>query len=63
MPCHGILLVYSFSTWQISSEVAKYLMTHYGILCHITKVVFGMNKGLLSLNIGLANKAFECSLM
>jgi hypothetical protein len=49
--------------WQISNEMAKYLLTHHGIFCHITKVVFGMNKGLLTLNMGLANRAFECSHM
>jgi hypothetical protein len=35
--CHGIFLVYSFSTWKISSDVAKYLMTCLGILCQVTK--------------------------
>ncbi len=63
MPCHGIFLVYSFSMWQISNDVIKYSMTCHQIFCHITKVFLKINKGLLTLNMGLANKALECNLM
>jgi hypothetical protein len=42
-------LVYLFSTWKISSDMEKYSMTCHQIFCHITKVFFGINKGLLIL--------------
>jgi hypothetical protein len=63
MPCHGIFLVYSFSMWKFSTNVAKYLMTCHGIFCHITKVFFGINKGSLITNMGLANRALKCNFM
>jgi hypothetical protein len=63
MPFHGIFWVYSFSMWQISSDMGKYSMTCHQIFCHITKVFFGINKGLLTLNVGLANKTLKCSFM
>jgi hypothetical protein len=63
MPCHGIFLVYSFSIWKILDDVAKYSMTWHGIFCHITYIFFRINNGLLTLNMGLANRVLECSLM
>jgi hypothetical protein len=63
MPYYGIFMVYLFSTWKFSNDMAKYLMTCHGIFCHVTKVFFGINKRLLTLNMGLVNKAFECNFM
>jgi hypothetical protein len=63
MPCHEIFFIYLFSMWQISSDMAKYSMTCHHILCHITKIFFGINQGLLTLNMGLADIALKWSLM
>jgi hypothetical protein len=48
---------------KISSDGAKYLMTSHGIFYHATKLFFRINKGLLTLNMGLENKALESNLM
>jgi hypothetical protein len=48
---------------KILDDVAKYSMTWHRIFCHITYIVFGINNGLVILNMGLANRVLECSLM
>jgi hypothetical protein len=77
MPCHGIFLVYSSITWILLSDVAKYFITHiifhdvakyfltsHGIFCHVTSMVCSnMNNDLLSLNMGLAKKVVESSIV
>jgi len=45
-------------------DVAKYFLTSHGIFCHVTSMVCSdMNNDLLSLNMGLAKKAVESSIM
>jgi hypothetical protein len=34
MPCHGIFLIYSFTTWILLSDVAKHSITSWNIMCH-----------------------------
>ncbi len=56
MPCHGILLLYSFSIWQILCDVVEYSTTSCAW-------VFGINNSLLILNMGLANKVVEYNII
>ncbi len=41
----------------------KYTMTWHGILCHVSYIFLGSNNGLLTLNMDLANRTFDYSLM
>jgi hypothetical protein len=63
MPCHGIFLIDSFSIWKILDDVVKYSMTWHGLVCHITYIFFRINNGLLTLDMGLANRILKCNLM
>jgi hypothetical protein len=54
MPCHGIFLFF-FSTWKLFGDMAKHSMA-----CQrICMVGFGINNGLLILNMGLAKKVVK----
>jgi hypothetical protein len=48
----------------IFHDVAKYVLTSHGIFCHITSMVcYDMNNDLLNLNMGLAKKVVESSIV
>ncbi len=59
MSRHGISLIYSFATWILWSDVTKYFTTSPRIFCHVTS----KNNGLLTLNMGLAKKAINSSIV
>jgi hypothetical protein len=60
MPCHEIFLCHV----EILCDVAKYSMTYHEIFCDITCVVcLRINTGLLIINMGLANRTTESSIM
>ncbi len=77
MSRHRIFLIYYFSKWMLLCDVAKYFATSHGILaitkyfltnlgifCHVTSLVCSdMNNGLLTLNMGLAKKAINTSIV
>ncbi len=64
--CHVMEYSYyiCFPRGNIFSDVEKYSLTSYGIFCHIVCMVcYGINNGILTLNMGLAKKVVESSMV
>jgi hypothetical protein len=53
-----------FATSHGILAITKYFLTNLGIFCHVTSLVCSdMNNGLLTLNMGLAKKAINTSIV
>ncbi len=51
------IFIFHVANFKLSGKIC------HGIFCDITKVFFGINKGVLTLNMGLVNKVLKCNFM